>query len=144
MALCSAVRYPITSSYVITASCGFPCTYIEVTHRDYYRTLLQVTYQNPHLDIRRIWMNRPTVDIPWEYVFGAPDAQPQMLPDFSIELLFQPSIYQDFFQQYRDIIQSHQVDFIITRVTNLTELLKAAKIPFALLLPSPSDKSSFI
>ena len=36
-----------------------PCTYIEVTHRDYYRTLLQVTYQNPHLDIRRIWMDRP-------------------------------------------------------------------------------------
>lgn len=115
-----------------------PCTYIEVTHRDYYRTLLQVTYQNPHLDIRRIWMDRPMVDIPWEYVFGAPDAQPQMPPDFSIEPLFQPSIYQDFFQQYRDIIQSHQVDFIITRVTNLTELLKAAKIPFALLLPSPS------
>ena len=115
-----------------------PCTYIDVTHRDYYRTLLQVTYQNPHLDIRRIWMDRPTVDIPWEYIFGAPDARPQMLPEYSIEPLFQPGIYQDIFQQYQDIIQTHQADFIITRVTNLTEQLKASNIPFALLLPSPS------
>ena len=115
-----------------------PCTYIDVTQRDYYRTLLQVTYQNPHLDIRRIWLDRPAVDIPWEYIFGTPDARPQMLPEVSIESLFQPGIYQDIFQQYRDIIQNHQADFIITRVTNLNEQLKAANIPFALLLPSPS------
>ena len=115
-----------------------PCTYIDVTQRDYYRTLLQVTYQNPHLDIRRIWLDRPAVDIPWEYIFGTPDARPQMLPEVSIEPLFQPGIYQDIFQQYRDIIQNHQADFIITRVTNLNEQLKAANIPFALLLPSPS------
>ena len=115
-----------------------PCTYIDVTQRDYYCTLLQVTYQNPHLDIRRIWLDRPAVDIPWEYIFGTPDARPQMLPEVSIEPLFQPGIYQDIFQQYRDIIQNHQADFIITRVTNLNEQLKAANIPFALLLPSPS------
>ena len=115
-----------------------PCTYIDVTQRDYYRTLLQVTYQNPHLDIRRIWLDRPAVDIPWEYIFGTPDARPQMLPEVSIEPLFQPGIYQDIFQQYRDIIQNHQADFIITRVTNLNEQLKAANSPFALLLPSPS------
>ena len=115
-----------------------PCTYIDVTQRDYYRTLLQVTYQNPHLDIRRIWLDRPAVDIPWEYIFGTPDARPQMRPEVSIEPLFQPGIYQDIFQQYRDIIQNHQADFIITRVTNLNEQLKAANIPFALLLPSPS------
>lgn len=74
-----------------------PCTYIDVTQRDYYRTLLQVTYQNPHLDIRRIWLDRPAVDIPWEYIFGTPDARPQMLPEVSIEPLFQPGIYQDIF-----------------------------------------------
>lgn len=61
-----------------------------------------------------------------------------MLPEVSIEPLFQPGIYQDIFQQYQNIIEGHQADFIITRVTNLNEQLKAANIPFALLLPSPS------
>ena len=77
------------------------------------------------------------MDIPWEYIFGTPDARPQMLPEVSIEPLFQPGIYQDIFQQYRDIIQNHQADFIITRVTNLNEQLKAANIPLLCCFPPP-------
>ncbi|MEA4941014.1 MAG: hypothetical protein VB094_00560 [Oscillibacter sp.] len=114
-----------------------PCVYIELTHRDYYRTLLQVVYHNPRLDVRRIWLDRPMIEIPWDYIFGEgirpqTDFDPRDFYDVNSD-----SIYDNLTQKYLQVYRDHQVDFIITRMNNLACVLQREGIPYTLLLPSP-------
>lgn len=133
---------PFPYRYILS-HCGVqqvPCTYIDITHRDYYRTLLQVVYQNPRLNIRRIWIDCPTIDIPWGYIFGDDTAIPQLSPDYSTNY----SIYEDDFcdkllEKYLQVFHNHEADFIITRMTNLAPSLQEKGVPFASLFPAPAS-----
>ena len=116
---------------------SIPCTYLELTPRDYYRTLLQVIYHNPRLDVRRIWIDRPTIEIPWNYIFGegiSPQANfdPRDFYDINSD-----TFYENLVQKYLQVYRDHQVDFIITRMNNLAETLQREGIPHALLFSSP-------
>ncbi|MCI8870821.1 MAG: hypothetical protein HFF39_09830 [Lawsonibacter sp.] len=124
----------------ICARCGIPqtpSTYFELDHRDYYRVLLSVTYRNRGLDIRRVWLDTPILDIPWSYIFGSPDARPQSIgfwPDLTAD-----DYYEQALDAYLQAYRSRQVDFIITRMTNLSDRLTREGVPHALLFPSPSS-----
>lgn len=116
-----------------------PHGYLEVADRDYYRVLLQMLYKNPQLDIRRVWIDYPSTNmqIPWCELFGAEDAIPQMAYDPALGYnVYGNDTYSSVLDLYLRKWNEKKIDFIITRLTNLTQPLQDAGIPFALLLPS--------
>lgn len=116
-----------------------PHAYFEVTDRDYFRVLLRILYKNPGLDIRRIWIDH-TLDISWGEVFDDAQAIPMYVFDAPWSYSLSGSDgYSVLLEKYLSLWRNQEVDFIITRVTNLAPQLQAEGIPFELLLPSPES-----
>lgn len=113
-----------------------PHGYLELTDRDYYRVILRVIHQNRGLDIHRILIDQLD-DMPWTEIFGDNTAVPQ---NFIMQALrygmHNDRFYSEVLETYTRLWLDREIDFVITRVTNLAQPLRERKIPFELLLPS--------
>lgn len=116
---------------------SIPYVYIEPSEQDYYQLMLRVLYQNPRLDIRRILVGAPSMIIPWAETLGDETAYPVTSVEPSVNFDFEKQdLYTEYFDLYKQLWTSRQVDFICTRFTNLSPRLTALGIPHALILPS--------
>ena len=117
-----------------------PGVCIAVTHRDYYRTFLQILYQNRGLDIRRVCMEKPELEIPWAALFGDANHVPVFCPEpESREEIFSDEFIAGLQEFYTEAYRSRKADYIITRMTNMTRELQKNNIPCMGLYPSPDS-----
>lgn len=112
-----------------------PHNFLEVTDRDYYKLLMKIFYQNPGIDISRIWLGTTPVKIPWETLFDGKTPQISYGPLESSNF-YDSKAYDSMLNFLTDLWAKKKVDHVVTRLSTLQTPLKEAGIPFSMLLPS--------
>lgn len=119
-----------------------PHVYFELTDRDFYKAFAALLFRHPGLDITRLVMDKPYVDVDFADIFGG--AVPQYFEPIINDPSSLESAYETTMQQSLSLWQAGKIDRVLTRLTNLRVSLNRAEIPCDLLFPSgPSMLDSF-
>ena len=110
-----------------------PCAFFNIADRDYFRVIAQLAIQEPGVDFSRVFFDQPDQPVDFESVLGPQGA--------SIVEEIDPSVpYGDYWNQglnrYRELWQSGQADWIVSRFGSMEEQLQKEGIRYKLLLPS--------
>ncbi|MDR3332009.1 MAG: hypothetical protein LBT08_05215 [Synergistaceae bacterium] len=114
-----------------------PHAYFELTDRDYYRTFARLLHQFPGIDISRVLMDRPTIDMDFSPIFG--DARPMFFDFFVSDTPSLERAYDIAMEQSLRLWRNGEIDRVITRLTNLEAPLRSAGVPYELLFPSEAS-----
>ncbi|MDR3353441.1 MAG: hypothetical protein LBO21_00220 [Synergistaceae bacterium] len=128
-------RFPY--SYIVSQVGGIlkPHDYFELTDRDYYRAFAGILYRFPGISVSRILIDKPYSAVDFGDVFRG-----------DIPMFFDPFVendassleaaYEKTMRQSVALWREKKIDLVVTRLTNLAEMLGASGIPFELLFPS--------
>ena len=110
-----------------------PCAFFNIADRDYYRVIAQLAIQEPGVDFSRVFFDQPDQPVDLEPVLGK--------KGLSIVEEIDPSVtFGDYWNQglnrYRELWQSGQADWIVSRFGSMEEQLQKEGIRYKLLLPS--------
>ena len=110
-----------------------PCAFFNIADRDYYRVIAQLAIQEPGVDFSRVFFDQPDQPVDLEPVLGE--------KGLSIVEEIDPSVtFGDYWNQglnrYRELWQSGQADWIVSRFGSMEEQLQKEGIRYKLLLPS--------
>ncbi|MDR1874627.1 MAG: hypothetical protein LBQ90_06405 [Synergistaceae bacterium] len=114
-----------------------PHAYFELTDRDYYKALAGILYRFRWIDVSRIIMDRPNVPVNFKDVFNG--MAPVFFDPIAEDMPGIESAYELAMQQSLRLWREKKIDLVVTRLTNLTESLRLAGIPFELLFPSAAS-----
>lgn len=114
-----------------------PHVTFELTEQDYYKTFTKLFYEHPNLDIRRLLMESPTAEINFSDVFTKGGPRFFNLDISSPNTL--PNAYEKVTNQAYTLWKSGEIDYVITRFTNVSNSMKEMGIPFEILTPSPAS-----
>ncbi|MDL2272053.1 hypothetical protein LJC23_03365 [Desulfovibrio sp. OttesenSCG-928-I05] len=119
-----------------------PHVYFELTDRDFYKAFASLLFRHPGLDVTRLVMDRPHVDVDFAETFSG--ATPQYFTPIINDPSSLESAYEATMRQALSLWQTGKIDRVLTRLTNLRTALTRAEIPCDVLFPSgPSMLDSF-
>lgn len=114
-----------------------PHTYFELTDRDYYKAFTKLLYRFPGIDISRILIDKPTGPMDFHDVFG--DTGPAFFDVIVGNASGMEFAYEKTMEQALRMWRGKKIDFVLTRFTNLIEMLQASNIPAESLFPSEAS-----
>jgi predicted transcriptional regulator len=131
-------RFPY--SYIVNhvGSILKPHAYFELTDRDYYKAFAGILYRFPGIRVSRILIDRPYSSVDFAGVFGG-DVPMFFDPLGEDDLPSLEAAYGRAMKKSAELWRAKKIDLVLTRFTNLAEMLGASGIPFELLFPSEAS-----
>lgn len=114
-----------------------PHAYFTVSDRDYYQIIARMLVQNPTLDFRRVYFDRPEIPVDFRSVFGREDAP--LLGSAPIDWQQVDDWYPSLKEYYLSLWNSGKVDLLVTRFGSLEDYFTQNHIRHEFLFASPES-----
>ncbi len=113
-----------------------PHAYFDLSALDYYKSIAQLAVQNPKLDFKRVYFDRPQIPVDFESIFHGSDAP--RLGTASIDWLHVDALdwYKPLQSYYKEVWDSGEIDLMVTRFASMAEYFCTHKIKHFYLAPS--------
>lgn len=113
------------------ANVTIPLYYFEIQKYELYQNLLEVFLNNKDMDLSRVYID----------FIGLEEAEElakttKMLPIVKKLDCDDLNLYENCKRVYRELKESNKIDFIFTRMSNMTNFLDKLKIPYKFIFPS--------
>ena len=123
-----------------------PHHYMEMKDRDVYLLIARLLAQNPNLDFNRVYFDTPNLEPGDARLFKhiqevfSKEHMPkvQIMFDRSLYHNDLDSVYQRVMERYRETWRNGELEFAVTRVSNLAKWLESEQIPHILFQPCPA------
>ncbi len=123
-----------------------PHHYLEMQDRDVYLLTARLLAQNPHLDFNRIYFDTASLELEDQRLVKyirevfPKERMPelQIMFDYSTYSKDFDSFYDRLMDGYREKWNNGELEFAVTRVTNLAKWMEKERIPHILFQPCPA------
>ena len=114
-----------------------PHAYFTMSDRDYYQIIARMLVQDPTLDFRRVYFDRPEIPVDFRSVFGREDAP--LLGSAPIDWQQVDDWYPSLKEYYLSLWNSGKVDLLVTRFGSLEDYFTQNHIRHEFLFASPES-----
>ncbi len=110
-----------------------PTYFLDITEGDFYKQLFVISNSNKTINFSRVCMDLLKTENIFQSLRSvlSKDEFPQL-----IELTFNNDLYEDAFSNYLLLWKEKKIDLVVTRISNIVNLLKDAGIPTVFIFPS--------
>ncbi|MGX9134746.1 transcriptional regulator [Rummeliibacillus sp. JY-2-4R] len=110
-----------------------PTYFLDITEGDFYKQLFVISNSNKTIKFSRVCMDLFNTENNYQSLYEVlpEDEFPQL-----IELTFNNDLYEDAFSKYLCLWKEKRIDLVVTRISNIVNLLKDAGIPTVFIFPS--------
>ncbi|WP_026573891.1 hypothetical protein [Bacillus sp. UNC438CL73TsuS30] len=110
-----------------------PIYFLDIPEGDFYKRLFAISNSNKNLTFARVSTDLLSEE---NNDMGLKDVLKDEEFPFSLPLKFSESLYEKAFQQHLSLWEQGKIDLVITRISNIVELLNRAGIPNIFIFPS--------
>ncbi|MGL5575667.1 MAG: hypothetical protein ACRDCW_09015 [Sarcina sp.] len=122
------VGYEVLKNHVDTI---IPIYYFEIQKYELYQNILEVFCKNKDIDFTRVYIDFIGLEEAEEL------AQTTKIFPIVKEVDYSNlNLYENYREIYKELKENNKIDFIITRMSNMTEFLDELQIPYKFIFPS--------